>query len=246
MIRFIKDSSRNESNAFLNKFREQDSFDYGITNPNPTLEDVRNAVIRLNSAPNSERLSIWKGFSPSLQDSIYNAFAQTEVIVSEAAFADQFQSSSSNPLLDEKAANKDDGNYERRVTKCDQYKQKVEGSNPWFGVMWTYEATVYWCWDGDKISRASYTPQVWTSIFSPWTVIDEGKPVIDGGNGDDYYHLHLQGHLAVCLPEVGCFTPRYPWVDIWVYADGSRLGDHGGDGIASLQDGSGVQSSISV
>ncbi len=88
--------------------------------------------------------------------------------------------------------------------------------------------SVYWCWDGSKITYVA-NPVVWTSITwdgttlvwntNPPTTLDK-----DPQNGG-FWTLEtvLTGTVQNCIVKYGCLPPVTPFkLDLYVFGDGVK------------------------
>lgn len=90
----------------------------------------------------------------------------------------------------------------------------------------TYAQEISWRYDGQKITSLSRTR--WGTVNSPiYQFNGHIGNTESGGKGQALYRAWTQGSFCEIAPGMGCVWNFYPWVDQYVFSDGSYWGNAG-------------------
>jgi hypothetical protein len=120
----------------------------------------------------------------------------------------------------------DDGTAADGISGCSTNRAAVGYKNAFGLLLWAFETTTDWCYDGAYIVGG---PDVDTDHEIYWwfweyrgiTESDE-----DGGDGDTVFEDFRQAHFALCFPLTGCADHKYPEITKWQYGTGSYDSDY--------------------
>lgn len=112
---------------------------------------------------------------------------------------------------------------------CKVFTMTAQGKNILGMVVYEYNQSIDWCYDGTKItyvSRRDWPDR--TAGGWVWKGRIQG-PTTSGGVGSSSYTSYVQGYF--CFVEAfSCIYNKYPWFDMKVNGDGTQSGS-GSSGI---------------
>lgn len=115
------------------------------------------------------------------------------------------------------------------VTSCWTITKTFVAKNFVGGTLFTMWSKINWCANQStfKLTSTSKYRGFTVNTFG-WNWLGWNAWGTSGGVGYGQYEVYLQGGFSFCVPLVGCIDYRYPWIDTYVYYDGSVAGSMGG------------------
>ena len=110
---------------------------------------------------------------------------------------------------------------------CKSYTQGIYITDDFGAPIGRYAQKIDWCYNGSTITSKTRTR--WGEVYEV-TLKYNGHigNSESGGVGQTYYYAWTQGSFCMWVPLVGCTINLYPWVEQYVYGNGTYSGSAGG------------------
>jgi hypothetical protein len=111
-------------------------------------------------------------------------------------------------------------------TACRSASALASWVNSTNNVIWEYEMTQTWCYDGNRVTNIFDPAQIsgvvygWASLLG-WSYEGTLSQTVNDFYGDQWaYPSYAEGSFKLCPPRVLCFLEETPTIWLHSYADG--------------------------